>query len=316
MNHEYELIRHIESTSIKLFFVSIIHRLYHWHSDIEILLVVEGSVTLETANHKYLLLKNDFFILNANEVHSLTRTDESNTLLALQFDPKFCRSYFPQLQRIIFLVQHITLENYPEFRNTLREFLYQIVSEYYEKSNIYPLNLMSTLQLMICSLIKHLDYENSTVKAISNQKKNLARLNHIILYIKENYRNKISLRDIAENENLDMYYLSHFIKKHLGISFQEYLNKVRFEKALELLLFTDLNKLEICMESGFSDYRYLNKMFLNEFGCTPSEYRSKHQLAGIHLNDFSYDSQNEVIYGDIALAKLIKSLEICGQEQY
>src|SRR5665647_23811 len=86
MNQEYELIRHIESTSIKLFFVSIIHRLYHWHNDIEILLIVEGSVILETATQRYLLQKNDVFIVNTNEIHSLTRTDEPNTCLLYTSD--------------------------------------------------------------------------------------------------------------------------------------------------------------------------------------------------------------------------------------
>lgn len=309
MHHEYEFIRHIESTSFKFFFVSVIHRLYHWHSDIEILLIVEGSVMLETATTSYQLAKNDLLILNANEVHSLTKTDETNTILTLQFDPKFCRAYYPQLQHIIFLTQHITQENNPAPWHQLKKYLSQIVRAYHEKEACYSLKIMSTLHLMICCLIEHLDYEDTTEKATSTHKKNLDRLNHIILYIKENYMNKISLQEIADQENLDMYYLSHFIKKNLGISFQEYLNKVRFEKALDLVLFTDRKNLDICMECGFSDYRYLNKMFLKELGCTPVEYRLKHQEARATLLNFSHDNQHEVIHSDLALAGLIKYLE-------
>lgn len=309
MNSEYEFVRHIEGTSLKFFFVSMTHRLYHWHSDIEILMVIDGSVTLETGNKKYKLLKDDIFILNSNEVHSLSKTSENNILLAIQFNPNFCKAYYPQFQRIYFTSQHITTKIRNSCCSELRQYLIQIVKEYYGKGKCYRLKLMSTLHLIICSLIENLDYQDTSEKELSIQKKNLDRLNHIVLYIKENYMNKITLKDIAGKEKLDMYYLSHFIKRHLGISFQECLNKVRFEKAVELLMRTDMNRLDICIESGFSDYRYLDKMFLKEFGCTAEEYKELNERFDSVVSQFHDELQSEVIHNDKALEALIRKLE-------
>ncbi|WP_078549557.1 AraC family transcriptional regulator [Litchfieldia alkalitelluris] len=309
MNYEYEFVRHIESTSLKFFFVSMTHRLYHWHNDIEILMVVDGSVILETGNKKYTLSKNDIFILNSNEVHSLSKTNETNTILAIQFDPKFCKAYFPQLQRIIFTSQYITEKTRKLCWTELSRYMLQIVKEYNKKDKCYQLKLMSTLHLMICSLIENLDYEDTSEKKLSSQQKNIDRLNHIILYVKENYMSKITLKSIAEKENLDMYYLSHFIKKHLSISFQEYLNKVRLEKAVDLLMRTDMNMLDICIESGFSDYRYLNKMFVKEFGCTATEYKKLNENSKSKIPEFQDELQSEVIHNDKALEVFIKHLE-------
>ena len=309
MLYEYEFIRHIESTCFKFFFVSMVHRNYHWHSDIEILFVVDGSVTLDTADKSFKLSKNDIFLLNSNEVHSLTKTSEANTILTIQFDPKFCSSYFPQLQRIIFPKPFITKTANEVCFYSLKNYLSQMVIEYYKKEPYFQLKLMSNLNLMICSLLENLEYKDITEKAVSTHAKNLDRLNHVILYVKENYMNKISLKNIAEKENLDMYYLSHFVKKYLGISFQEYLNKVRLEKALELLIQTNRTKLDICIECGFSDYRYLNKMFLKEFNCTPAEYKRQYSIQGSKFSVLDNDLQQELIHSEMALKSLIKYLD-------
>lgn len=309
MSYEYEFVRHIEGTSLKFFFVSMTHRLNHWHSDVEILMVVEGSVTLETSNKKYKLLKDDIFIVNSNEIHSLSKNDENNMILAMQFDPKFCKAYFQELQRLYFTTQHITQEKRKTCYSELRKYLLQIVKEYYKKDKCYRLRLMSTLHLVICSLIENLDHVDTTEKEMTNRQKNLDRLNHIILYVKENYMNKISLKEIAEKERLDMYYLSHFIKRHLGISFQEYLNKVRLEKASELLIRTDMTNLDICIESGFSDYRYLNKMFLKEFGCTAFEYKKHNENSYAVQTRLYNETENQVIHSEMALESFIKCLD-------
>ena len=91
-------------------------------------------------------------------------------------------------------------------------------------------------------------------------------------YIAEHSSEKISLQDIADLEHITTYHASHFITKILGISFQDYLNNVRFEHALELIQNSDLSILDICMETGFSSSRYLNKLFEEKMGCTAREY--------------------------------------------
>jgi AraC-like DNA-binding protein len=73
-----------------------------------------------------------------------------------------------------------------------------------------------------------------------------------------------------------MPYVSHLFKNILGISFQEYLKEKRFEHALELLNTTSKTILDIAIESGFSDLRYMTKAFREKYGCTPKEYRRQH----------------------------------------
>ena len=69
-----------------------------------------------------------------------------------------------------------------------------------------------------------------------------------------------------------MHYLSAFIKANMHCSFQEYVNSVRFHCARKLIDEGGKRMLDVCMESGFSDYRYFSRAFREQCGMTPEEY--------------------------------------------
>jgi AraC-type DNA-binding domain-containing proteins len=305
MAYEYEFINHMKGTFFNTFLISINRRLYHWHSDIELLLVIEGSVIVNTPENEYLLNKDDLFLLNSNKVHSLARTKENNTLIAIQFDPKLSKTYFPKLQRIRFLNKLIDKNDYPECSKVVKKCLLDFVADYYKKDNGYEFKLMSTLNMIIYYLLKYVPYEEVVEYILFAEQKNLERLSRIIDYIHDNYMHKISLKNLAASENMDMYYMSHLIKKQLGISFQEYLNKKRLEKSVELLTQTNWRNIDVCIESGFSDYRYLCKAFIKEYGCTPSNYKLQYKELKPVISASDTEEQQRFIDQYEALEKLI-----------
>jgi len=100
-----------------------------------------------------------------------------------------------------------------------------------------------------------------------------ARVRSITDYIEENYGRKLLLSEIAEREKLSMSYLSHFFKDCYGMPFQDYLTRIRCEKAQQMLLSSELSLLDIGISCGFSDQKYFNKGFVTLYGCSPKEYR-------------------------------------------
>ena len=103
------------------------------------------------------------------------------------------------------------------------------------------------------------------------------RLSKLLHFVDKNYAYKIRLTDFAQQEQLTMTYLSHFIKDNLKQTFQEYVTTVRYNHARKLLLTTDKRIIDICIECGFSDPRYLTQAFLRNTGLSPKDYRSKHK---------------------------------------
>ena len=105
--------------------------------------------------------------------------------------------------------------------------------------------------------------------------KYVERIDKIKEYININYRKSITLNDFADKELLSIPYLSKFIKKHLGMTFTEYLNSVRLNYAVKELVNTDKPITRIALENGFSTTFLFNKCFKEVYKITPNEYRKQ-----------------------------------------
>ena len=95
-----------------------------------------------------------------------------------------------------------------------------------------------------------------------------------IQYIKQHYTENISLQSVADHVNLSLSYLSNLFKKELRISFVDYLNRYRIERAKELLIGTQMKSYDIAVQVGFSpEYTYFSKVFKKVTGLNPNEFR-------------------------------------------
>lgn len=94
-------------------------------------------------------------------------------------------------------------------------------------------------------------------------------------YIAAHYRENLTLEVLAKHIHMNPFYFSSYFKKQLGQNFKDYLNRVRMEHALELLLNSDKRSYEIAEEVGFKDYRYFNEVFSRYYAPTARALRSK-----------------------------------------
>ncbi|MBQ3107168.1 MAG: helix-turn-helix transcriptional regulator, partial [Firmicutes bacterium] len=131
------------------------------------------------------------------------------------------------------------------------------------------------VSLMLAQLLETVPYVLIDDQEYAARKRKTARIRRITDYIDQHYKEKIMLPDLAKMEGITTTYLSHFFHDTFHMTFQEYLNRLRLEKALILMKDPSLYLVDICMECGFSDNKYLNQMFMKKFGCSASEYRKK-----------------------------------------
>ncbi|NLL73844.1 MAG: helix-turn-helix domain-containing protein [Clostridiales bacterium] len=92
-------------------------------------------------------------------------------------------------------------------------------------------------------------------------------------YIEENYKKDISLDDVSRILDISPYYFSKLFKDETGENFIEYLTKLRINKAKKLLVDSDMNIKNICLDTGYSDPNYFSRIFKKQVGVTPTEYR-------------------------------------------
>lgn len=112
---------------------------------------------------------------------------------------------------------------------------------------------------------------------ISNAKDAPASANlgvEIVDYINANFdSSNLSLDALAEHFNVQPTYISTLVAKTLGVGFRKYLTNLRISKAKELLAHTNTNIQDIYKESGFYSKPTFFRVFKQEVGVTPSEYR-------------------------------------------
>ena len=79
--------------------------------------------------------------------------------------------------------------------------------------------------------------------------------------------------EMCIRDSLNPSYFSSIFKKEVGVSFSNYLNKIRIEQSKLLLKNTDSSIVEIALEVGFEDQSYFSKVFKNLTKMTPKQYR-------------------------------------------
>ena len=274
MKNFYEVIKYDEGLPIKTFVHSVNELEMHFHNAIEILLVLKGSVNIRVGIELYTLYENDIILFNSNELHNTNKTAEDNIILAMQINMDYFAQVYPGAKNIKFhtnlLCDNTKCE---EDLNKIRTYIAGIIWEINKKSLGYELLVGSQLNLLAAHLINNYDYTISDGDSIEAVEEEIRRLHNILTYIDDNIEKKITLQDIADREHINSYYLSHFFKRKVGISFQEYLNTKRLDKAFKLLLNTNMTITDISNKSGFSSTNYFNKVFKETYNSLPSENR-------------------------------------------
>lgn len=99
---------------------------------------------------------------------------------------------------------------------------------------------------------------------------NVKRAENMIL---EYYKTGITLEEIAEKLNLTPEYLGMLFHMEKGVKFSTYIKEFRIKKAKELLIGSKLKVCEIAERVGYSDAKYFSKVFRENTGQLPAEYR-------------------------------------------
>jgi two-component system response regulator YesN len=98
-------------------------------------------------------------------------------------------------------------------------------------------------------------------------------IHQVTSFIDENYMFDIGIGQIAEQFHITPNYLSTLFHKRTGTNFMSYLKKVRMLKAKELLTDSKIQIQQVAELVGYFSTRHFARLFAEQFGCLPSEYR-------------------------------------------
>jgi AraC-like DNA-binding protein len=98
-------------------------------------------------------------------------------------------------------------------------------------------------------------------------------------FLTSNYpKQDLSISDLQNELGLYEQKISSIIKKKTGLSFKQFLNKLRLSEAQRLLLNSDLQVSEIAFKVGYGNVSHFNRVFKEAMGCSPNDFRKQQSL--------------------------------------
>ena len=252
----------------------------HWHSYGEILLVGAGETNVYRVNQNvYHLEEDDFVLVWPMEMHGIIDADRQKALV-IQFSHAFINSLF-DLQRIMHFYRRlhvISKQAHPKLVEKLKALAYQMKEVFFSDGLDREMRCCMLLMQFMLTLDEH-RREFAPELSMSSQSGSMddvvRRLIMVTDYVKHNLTTEdLSQATMAEMAGISKEYFSRMFKNVVGMNYSKWLNMIRLEKATELLAQENMSMTEVAMSSGFQSIPSFNRVFHEEKGMSPSEYRT------------------------------------------
>ncbi|MBU3145175.1 response regulator [Clostridium sp. CF012] len=202
---------------------------------------------------------DQIYILNINKALNYLKEYICQSIVSCSINEFELKTLFENaLYNIINILDELNF-NMEEMNNSKLEY-FQRIDE--TKSSDELLNLLDIITKETSYLLNN-----------EESKLNDHMVNKIMEYISNHYDEQLSLKQVANKFHFNYYYLSSYFSSHNAEGFSEYLNKVRLEKAVELLGNEKIPVSEVSFMVGYSDHSYFCKVFKKIKKLTPSKFR-------------------------------------------
>lgn len=157
----------------------------------------------------------------------------------------------------------------------ISEYAKQKLFKIKNKEGIFSFNEFLMLMSVLC---KHEDYHLLSFSPLTNiDSKDQKRINEAIDYINKNYSSQLSMSVLAEQRGMDKSNFSRSFKKVTGITFTDFVSRVRINRACQLLTETNMYISTIGYHVGYNNVANFNRRFVEIKQSTPSKYRKQSQ---------------------------------------
>lgn len=256
---------------------------WHWHEEIEILIVHKGTIKIGINGIYYLLKAGDGMFINSNILHSaIIVGDDECMLYSLVFHSNLISGVTESIfeQRYVRPLLHAnTLTGVPLYPQiSWHQDAIKCISdayELYDKQEFgYELCIRERLTHLWFLIVKH--HQNQLQLSDKNENQDTARIKMMLEFIHNHYRESIDLKQIASSARISERECLRCFKRIIGTPPIKYLLKYRIQIAARLLIETDKTVTQICQEIGFDSPSYFSKVFKQWISDTPTDYRNKH----------------------------------------
>ncbi len=253
---------------------------WHFHPEMELILVAEGSSLITAGTQKTVVKKGDGIFINSEVLHSGFLADEPNCFYhSFVFHPTLISGNMFSIywnRYLLPLMENRSLEciclsqDIPWQKELLdiAEAGWQAMANETPGYEFTVREVLSKLIFSICT--------NSPTQKNSPSPKALRdgeRMKLMMQYVTEHFSEEITIADLAACAMISESECLRCFHNTIGTTPIQYVKQFRIHKAASLLTTTDLKITDVGSLCGFQEMSYFAKSFKQIYGCTPTKYR-------------------------------------------
>lgn len=230
----------------------------HFHSNIELCLVLEGEIEVWINDQHRTLRQGELSVAWSYDAHAY-RTPTHSVSLSTIIPPRLYHEFLP------LLANRHTRDSFvgdPVLFETIRSCVRAAAAsddELVRKGYVY---------VILGTLLSHM-HPKAEAPPTDPQLSS-----GVLLYLNEHFREDLTLDSVAHALGYHPNYLSHIFKSTLHVGFHQYLTLLRLRDAVLLMKDEEKSITDCAFESGFQSLRTFYRAFQVEFGCTPRKLRT------------------------------------------
>lgn len=247
----------------------------HLHKEVECVYVMRGQLTVRVDEHVFYLSEGELLLIPGNVMHEVQRKMLEDQVVKLKFMQEWMMPDFFSLDE---KQAYQRLFNYT-FRTQPNPVVKRIVHKIFEhrQRDAYAEYFIFAGMVELIALLL-----SAPEIIVEKSKANLEHpryLEAMLDFIHANSHTNLTLPLLARHIGITESYCSKYIKRHTGLSFVQYLNAVRVNNAQRLLIYSDMSVGEVMENTGFFSIQTFNRVFKQQTGRSPLEYRRQKRMA-------------------------------------
>ncbi|MDQ0223206.1 AraC family transcriptional regulator [Streptococcus moroccensis] len=255
------------------------------HNSFTINFVYHGRVTFIFENEEHQMTEGELCIISPNSTYKIIPDNKDCIVIEIfirksTFDLIFSNT-LSQIEPLSSFFKEVLYKNnfssnYLLFGSTNSEFIREIIQNIYIETTyqqVYSNQIaINYTNLLFFNIVRYLEFKDIYYPLKNDKTDNYYQ---ILLYIKDHFQ-EVTLESLSQTFNYYPSYISTLIKKEFGVTFNQYLTKIRMSEAEKMLTHTHDNLADISERIGYNSPDHFTRIFKKFFNQTPSEYRKQY----------------------------------------
>ena len=249
----------------------------HMHDFFEMQYILSGTMVSTVSGVTRSYQANQYYVIPPLALHS-HRTSVPTEGFTIRFAlERMGESGFdPDIEMVKYTMDHVQAIVMEDADGTLLKAMAGVVRKYAAQAS--RLTTLLALLSLICDVSgRYRDMLFPTIHASSRTSPSDSILARALAFIEQRFTEPITAADVAAAVPISLSHLEKVFNRNMNESIKMYMRRVRLDKAVHLIMTTDLDIDSIAKQSGFSSASYFSQVFRDVFGEAPTRFRGHYQ---------------------------------------